>query len=125
MKIYLAARFNKIDEMRKYADELKEDGHEITASWVYGGEEGLTFTDIAELDLRDVAACDALVKFTEPYGTPVPGGGRHTEFGVAIALGKRIYIVGPKEQIFDWAPGVTEFPSFKYLRNHLRGKNVS
>jgi hypothetical protein len=124
MKIYLAARFTRIDEMRGYADELKEDGHEITASWVYGGEEGLTFSDIASLDIADVLRCDTLVKFTEPYGTPVPGGGRHSEWGVALATKKALYLVGPKEQVFDWYPGVIDFPMFKHLRNHLRGKNA-
>jgi nucleoside 2-deoxyribosyltransferase len=124
MKIYLAARFTRIDEMRGYADELKEDGHEITASWVYGGEEGLTFSDIAALDVRDVLRADTIVKFSEPYGSANPGGGRHSEWGVAIASGKQLYLVGPKEQVFDWYPDVIDFPMFKHLRNHLRGKNA-
>ena len=122
MKIYLAARFARIEEMRGYADQLKEDGHEITASWVYGGEEGLTFSDIASLDVNDVLRADAVVKFTEPYGSSNVGGGRHSEWGVAIASGRRLYLVGPKEQVFDWYPGVIDFPEFKHLRNHLAGK---
>jgi len=119
MKIYLASRFSRIDEMRKYADELKEDGHEITASWVYGGEEGLTFTDIATLDIADVRRCDAIVSFTEPYGSSNPGGGRHTEFGLGIAFDKLLYLVGEREQVFHWHPSVVQFPQFKHLRNHL------
>lgn len=123
MKIYLAARFSRIDEMRKYADELKEDGHEITASWVYGGEEGLTFTDIANLDINDVHRSDAVVSFTEPYGSVNPGGGRHTEFGLGIAFGKNLYLVGEREQVFHWHPSVLQFPRFLYLKNYLKGKN--
>jgi hypothetical protein len=119
MKIYLAARFSRLDEMRKYADELKEDGHEITSSWNYGGEEGLTFTDIALLDVRDVLSADAVVSFTEPYGSSNVGGGRHVEFGVALAAKKKLFIVGEREQVFHWWPTIVQFPQFKHLRNHL------
>lgn len=119
MKIYLASRFTNIKQMREYADQLKADGHEITASWVYGGEEGLTFTDIALLDVKDILRADALVLFTEPYGTPVPGGGRMVEFGVAIATNKRLFIVGDRENVFHWWPNITQFPRFEHLRNHL------
>lgn len=119
MKIYLAARFSRLDEMRKYADELKEDGHEITSSWNYGGEEGLTFTDIALLDVKDVLSADAVVSFTEPYGSSNVGGGRHVELGIAIATKKKLFIVGEREQVFHWWPTIVQFPAFKHLRNHL------
>lgn len=125
MKIYLAARFPRIEEMRKYADELTEDGHEVTASWVYGGEEGLTFSDIALLDVSDVIKSDALVCFTEPYGSSNVGGGRHSEFGVALALRKKLYLVGEREQVFHWWPSVIQFPQFKHLRNHLKGRKCN
>lgn len=119
MKLYLASRFTNIKQVREYADQLKSDGHEITANWVYGGEEGLTFTDIAVLDVKDVIRADALILFTEPYGTPVPGGGRMVEFGVALATNKRLFIVGDRENVFHWWPNITQFPRFEHLRNHL------
>lgn len=119
MKIYLAARFSRLEEMRKYAEELIEDGHEITSSWNFGGEEGLTFTDIALLDVKDVLSADAVVSFTEPYGSSNPGGGRHVEFGVALATKKKLFIVGEREQVFHWWPTIVQFPHFKHLRNHL------
>lgn len=122
MKLYLAAKFHKIDEMRGYADHLKEDGHEITSSWVYGGEEGKSFEEIAELDVNDVLAGDAVVSFTEPYGSSNSGGGRHVEFGIGLAEMKKLFLVGERETIFHWWPGILQFPRFMYLRNYLKGK---
>lgn len=122
MKLYLAARFSKLEETRNYANELKKDGHQITASWVYGGEEGKSFEDIAILDVKDVHACEGLVSFTEPYGSVNSGGGRHSEFGLGLALRKELFIVGEREQIFHWYPGVLQFPKFMYLQNYLKGK---
>lgn len=122
MKIYLAGRFNRLEELRGYADCLTSDGHEVTASWVYGGEEGLKYDDIAELDFKDVQRADCIVHFTEPHASSNPGGGAHTEFGIAIALGLELFIVGEKQQVFHWTPGVTQFPHFKALRHYLRGR---
>lgn len=119
MKIYLAAGFSRKEEMAKYADILKNDGYEIVSSWVYGGEDGLTMDQIAAKDLEEVAECDVLAKWTLPYGTQYSGGGRQTEFGAALAMKKIVFIVGPREQIFDWHPHVIDFPYFELLRKRL------
>jgi nucleoside 2-deoxyribosyltransferase len=123
MKLYLAGRFLRLLEFRKMADELKEDGHQITSSWVYGSEEGKTFDEIAITDLEDVKACDTVVSFTEPYGSSNQGGGRHVEFGYALGLKKGMILVGEKEVIFHWIPGVLQLPSFNHLKNYLKGKS--
>jgi hypothetical protein len=110
------------EEMREYADLLKADGHEITASWVYGGEEGLTFEDIATVDLNDISQADTLVHFTEPYGSYNPGGGAHTEYGFAAALGLDLIVVGQRQQVFHWLPETIHFPDFVSFRHYLKGK---
>ena len=38
-------------------------------------------------------------------------GGRHVEFGLALAAGKRLCIVGPRENIFHFLPRVEVFRS--------------
>lgn len=126
MKLYLAAMFAKKDEMKGYADQLADDGHEITANWVYGGETGLTLTDIADLDVNDVIRADGIVSFTEPYGSINKGGGRHSELGMGIIIQKlirpeyKMFIVGEREQVFHWRANIVQFPSFILLRNHLK-----
>lgn len=119
MKIYLAARFALKDKMREYADVLKEDGFEITSTWNYGGEDDLTMSEIAKLDETDVERADILVCFSEPFGSANTGGGRHTEVGMALALGKTVIICGPLEQVFHWHPDVINFPSFELVRRFL------
>jgi nucleoside 2-deoxyribosyltransferase len=119
-KVYLAARFPLKGDMEVYANRLKEDGHEIVASWVYGGENCLSNEDIAVLDLKDIDRSDTLVLFTSPKGTAAPGGGRFVEFGYALAKGKKTYVVGEKENVFTWHPDVINLACFNDLRVVLR-----
>ena len=110
MKVYLAARFSDRAYMELVADRLKSLGIEITARWVYGGEEGLDRTGVACLDLDDVDKCDTLVSFTQPHGTMTKGGGRHVEFGYALAKGKRLILIGERENVFHHYPKVEAYP---------------
>jgi nucleoside 2-deoxyribosyltransferase len=111
MKLYLAAMFSRREEMSKIADILKDFGFEITARWVYGGEDGLTREQIALLDIEDVDKADAVVSFSQPYGTPTPGGGRHVEFGYGLAKGKRTILIGERECVFHHHPDVAAYPT--------------
>jgi nucleoside 2-deoxyribosyltransferase len=109
--IYLAALFSSRPEMEAIANLLRSKGHEITARWVYGGEDGLTRQDIAILDTDDVDAADTVVSFTFPRGTLTSGGGRHVEFGYALAKGKRLVLIGDRENVFHHFPGVELYPT--------------
>jgi len=111
MKVYLAALFSRRAEMEQHADLIKDYGHEVTARWVYGGEEGLTREQIALLDLEDVDRADIVLSFTHPNGTATKGGGRHVEFGYALAKGKQVVLIGDRENVFHDHPKVTVFPS--------------
>lgn len=111
MKIYLAAPYADRGKMETIANYLKTKGHEITASWVYGGEEGLTREQIAVLDLGDVDKADVVISFTYTRGTPSTGGGRHVEFGYAMARGKRLVVVAERENVFHHHPLVEVHPS--------------
>jgi nucleoside 2-deoxyribosyltransferase len=111
VKIYLAAPFGDREKMEAIADRLKALGHTVVARWVYGGEDGLTRSEIAILDLDDVDAADTIVSFTFPRGTLFFGGGRHVEFGYALAKGKRLVVIGHRENVFHHFPGVEVYPS--------------
>lgn len=113
MKIYLAALYSRRADMEHRADILKACGFEICARWVYGGEEGLTREQIALLDLEDVDACDTLLLFTEPYGSFNRGGGRHAEFGYALAKGKKVVVIGDREHVFCHHPDVEVYPTLE------------
>jgi hypothetical protein len=115
MRVYLAARYAWMLKMAEVGDQMKALGFDITSQWIYYAEEGKTREENAVMDLEDVRRADALVCYTFLEGTPIPGGGRHSEFGMAYAWGKKVYIVGPREQIFHWLPGVTQFDTTEQM----------
>ncbi len=73
-------------------------------------------------DIEYLADADCLVSFTE---RPTEGvswaarGGRHVEFGVALATGKRLCLVGPRENIFHHLPRVEVFRGLAELIDAL------
>lgn len=49
-------------------------------------------------------------------------GGRHVEFGVAVASCKRLVVIGPRENIFHHLPRVEVFPTLgEWLELFTRG----
>ena len=109
MKIYLATRYRRIDEMKRRAEDLRNLGHLVTSRWVDGHHEAPGALDdpswpgIAQEDVDDVRAADVVVSFTQKRGG---GGGRHVEFGLGLGLGKRLVLVGPREHLFHTLPSV-------------------
>jgi hypothetical protein len=103
MKIYLAARYDRRWEMLGVASTLERAGHEVSSHWIEGGRGDDPAMVPAVEALIDLAHADCLVLFTEEPAPDSPGGtrgGRHVEFGVALATGKRLCLVGPRENIF-------------------------
>lgn len=119
MKFYLCARYSRRDELRTVRTRLEAIGHQTTSRWLDTDWEGIERQDkvyssaappeyreeYACKDMGDVAACDCLIAFTEE---PRSGGrgGRHVEFGAAIALNKRLIVVGFRENLFYHHPDV-------------------
>ena len=117
MKIYLAARYSRMEELRGYADELVAAGHVITSRWISGGN-GIPETADVDMesqrfaleDYRDLSAADTVISWTEPPRVESTArGGRHVEFGLALAMGKRLVVVGPRENLFHTMPNVYQF----------------
>ncbi len=117
-RIYLAARFSRRDEVREYGDQLRGLGYTISAQWLTTthvapdnlDEEhvrGYVAENIARVDIADIMSSDAVIMFTESPrsgGRRASRGGRHVEFGLALALMKRIIVVGPIENTFYTLP---------------------
>lgn len=122
MKVYLAARYTRKDEMREYADRLQRANHHVTSRWV---EVKHNVEDIdrererasryASEDSEDLTAADAVVVFTEPPRKELTRGGRHVEFGMALALQKRLFVVGPPENVFYALPQVEVYSTWDQL----------
>lgn len=131
--IYLAARYSRFPEMQEYAHTLRMAGYTVTSRWILGDHElrsgGQAETDQyapvwAAEDWSDLLKADICLSFTEPPAD-VPGrarGGRHTEFGIALALQKRCLVVGYRENIFHWLPSVEFYPTWPACLAMLRAE---
>lgn len=139
-RIYLAARYERREELCRYRDELLARGWVVTARWLDGGhqlsldarDDGQALIEaqgpkalahrasFAQEDLDDAIQADILISFTENPATPYRRGGRHVEFGVALAMGALPYIVGPRENIFHSLPQVRQFDTWDECLHALR-----
>lgn len=126
IKIYLAARYSRNDEMRGVRDVLVGMGFEVTSRWIdlhpdVVGDFSASFTadtlntepekcaPLGQHDLDDINRADWVVSFTGGGGK----GGRHVEFGYAYAREKRLFVVGPRENVFHTLAGVEQFPTWR------------
>lgn len=116
MRFYVAAHSQ--EEARKVADLLKAAGHTICSTWLhedykrtteYTGEERRA---IANKDAMEVANSDAIMLLASPYRVP---GGKFVEVGVAIGLGKPVYVLGHRENMLMWHDLVRQFNSAEDL----------
>jgi hypothetical protein len=125
MKIYVAARFERYQEMQGVRDVLRGMGHEVTSRWIdlHGGKESVDgledqlqtnpeeFEEYGEHDLEDIRNADVIMCFAGGGGR----GGRHVEWGYAYALGKRMILVGPRENVFHALGCVEHYASWPSL----------
>jgi hypothetical protein len=128
MKVYLASRYSTKDLMNTYAQELRASGIEVTSTWLeetHGPNTQLQdvrdeeLAGYAEADLRDVYRAEWLVFFSVDPTIPVARGGRHVEFGYALGLGRKILVVGPKENIFHYLPEIHFVNNFEEAKEFL------
>ena len=106
--------------MQRYSEQLLAEGIEVLSAW---HELDLPSSDgfsgiarerrawMAMMDLQQLVGSNALVSFSDA-GSPDPRGGKHVETGIALALGKRLLLVGSEENIFHSLPDVEQFPSW-------------
>lgn len=144
MKIYLAARYSRREELCRYRAELEAMGHTVTSRWLDGNhqisdygtpinDDGESITafgqteraaqlrqQFAEEDLQDVVDADLLIAFTELPRSSASRGGRHVELGVAIGMRKYVMIVGPRENVFCWLPGIPVYTTWADARAALQ-----
>lgn len=93
MKIYIAAKYHKRQELRPLSEALRFLGHEMTSRWIWDHEEGKTIADAAIIDVEDVLRADCLIFIGEPQSSKNTGGGRWFEFGLAYGKEKRLIAV--------------------------------
>ena len=98
MKFYIASRFKNIDQVRNLSAKLHSKGFIQTYDWTQN-ERAASYEalqQIGQAEKQAVANSDFLVIL-------LPAGkGSHIEFGIALGLGKRIYIYAREKEYFDF-----------------------
>ncbi len=97
MKFYIASGLQNAHPVRRVAQALKEYGFEHTYDWTQNerGKSLEMHKMIGEAEKEAVAESDFVVVL-------LPGGkGTHTEFGMALAQNKRIYLYSSSNEIND------------------------
>lgn len=124
MRIYLAARYSRREELCGYADHLRAEGHAITSRWLAGSpqvsDDGLSAAASSALrqqfageDWEDLLSADACIAFSEAPRASNSRGGRHVELGAALALNKIVLVIGPLENVFMCLPQVFHFRNWQ------------
>lgn len=121
MKLYIASNYNSHPEMRGIAARLEASGHFVTSEWIQGthgsGDQNERW---ARIDIRDLEAAEGLVLFTEDFSNSRVRGGKHVEFGYAMAKGKRLFIIGARRNVFHSLSEVAAFAEIQGLIDHLK-----
>ena len=119
-KVYLASRYKDRPTMLRWKTELECVGYKVTSRWINGSHEITTDATgdedrqrFAKEDLADVVAAGIFLCHSDRSFFRSGRGGRHVEFGVAVATGKRIIMVGERENVFHWLPGVEVYPTIE------------
>lgn len=121
MNIYLASRFSRRHECHALGKQLEKYGYKIVSRWTLPDSDHIVASGISQIaadkererfaleDLEDIDKCDIVVSLMEDEPRNNTRGGRHVEFGYAIAKGKELVVIGCRETVFHHLPEVHHF----------------
>jgi nucleoside 2-deoxyribosyltransferase len=112
-RVYVAAPYPERAAASFVGRALEQAGFVVTASWLHGDRP--PDATGAALDLADIARADVLVALNPAAWADRGTGGRHVEFGYALALGKRLVLLGARTHVFHELPAVTVVPDVAAL----------
>lgn len=113
MKIYIASRWRLAfrPTLLDFRSQLQAMGHAVTSRWIdvmrdYGEDEHLAVECLT--DVGDVRRANWLIQVCPPeYGRS--RGGNHVEFGMAMAWGHRLTVIGERQHVFHHLPQVDHY----------------
>lgn len=119
MKFYISSRLNNTDQVRHVANMLKSNGWTQTCDWTTfdsPSDDLNSLRGIGEMEYEGVKAADVVIVLT-PQGR-----GTHIELGMAIALGKSVYIYHVDDSYFKGDDNTCAFywlPQVKQLTGEI------
>lgn len=118
MIVYIASRYSRKAEMLSLIPLLRQHNITVNSRWLNEPHSpGTTLHEVSpafcretsKVDLEDIDNCDTMVFFSEDPLVGTPRGGRHVEFGYALARRKRIVVIGGSENIFHFLPQIVHY----------------
>lgn len=133
MIFYLAARYSRHKELQEYAKDIQSLGriHMVRSRWIWGNhqidDKGLSIEAkreererFAKEDFEDLLHSGVVISFTEKPRSVNSRGGRHVEFGIAIGLGKKCVVIGPRENVFHCLPEIIVYEKWSDYFDYLK-----
>ena len=132
-RIYIAGPFRFRAQLAALRDTLCAGFGpqlEVTAGWLADPDDQqspvIMRPDFAERakamaarDMRQTSSAHAVVSFNPPGWEDKGSGGRHVETGIALTLGKPVFLLGVPSNVFHRAAGVLVCPTEADLINAL------
>ena len=128
MKIYLAARYSDKVIIAARKRELEAMGYDVVSTWTDEPDSPqVNLSDVADLvltiyaarDCEEIRSADMMIFFSISPLEATKRGGRHVEFGMALSLGKKMLVCGPKENIFHYLPLIEQFDTWDQVKKRL------
>lgn len=127
-RVYIAARYGRRMEALERALELQACGISVVSRWIRGehaegdGDESRWAVFAAE-DLNDICQADTLILLSEGPTVARARNGNLTELGIAIGLGMRIIVIGPRQNTFCHLPCIEVYSTWAVFRRTWEGIN--
>ena len=124
MKFYLASSFELADQVQKFADVLKDEGHEITIEWWHHNYKLISIPDnawyqdqevrkVSKRNLKGIRDCDAFILFG--LDKPKTLCGANIELGYALGIGKPCFAIGRLSRSAMYVPVKRYDNAFEFL----------
>lgn len=111
--VYVSARYEdrqKARELRALLECYRDV--RVKSSWLDGPDQPMSSLGgeqafkAATSDIEEIGQADVFVRLNPVGGDRSGTGGRHVEFGIALAFGLPVVLVGERMNVFDYLTGV-------------------
>ena len=98
MNFYIASSFSNIDKVRELSNKLKSIGYIHSYDWTQN-ERANSIEALYNIGEKEKEA----VMYSDFFVILLPAGkGSHIEMGIALGLGKRVYLYSATNEIYDY-----------------------
>ena len=112
--VYFCSQYQTRTLLRDVRTSLERAGIMVRSRWIDNNDER-PMSEWIDVNLVDLTASEVVVFFSLPeqHGWPTPG--RHVELGHALALKKKVILVGKPESLFHFHPRIEVVPKLEGL----------